>query len=315
VVIDVHSHFHPEAFRPVVERLVGRPWPKGWDAFPHTDTEDAIKGRLDYMDAAGVDMQILSVGTHGPFSTNEVEAVEAAKFLNDSYAELIARHPTRFGGFAALPLPHIDASLREMRRCLDELSLTGVNLTCFINDRSLAEVEFEPLYEEMNRRGAVVCYHPIGNALCSPFIREYKLDGSAGNALEDGILVLHLITRQIAVRYPNVKYIVPHLGGFLPMLLGRLDHILTRQHGNLPELPTVTARKLFYDTVGHASGPALFCAAQVYGATQLVPGSDYPVSLQYEPYKDNFEYIKHAGLSEEDADRILNRNAPALLGL
>jgi 6-methylsalicylate decarboxylase len=315
MVIDVHAHFHPAAWLGVLEAKLGhRRWPTGWDRFPHTDSAQDREGRLKLMDEAGVDVQVLSVGTHGPFSMDEQTGVDAARMLNDSYAEMVQREPKRFMAAMALPLPHVDASLREMRRGYDELGMCAVNLTCAVFDRPLADAQFDPLYEEMNRRASIVIYHPVGNGLCSPLIRDYNLTGSAGNTLEDGVLAMQLVQRQLPSRFPNIRWVIPHLGSFLPMLLGRMDHVFARQQGDLPELPSTTSRRFFYDTVGHASAPALRCARDVFGATQLLPGSDWPIGLQYEPYPQTVEYIRGSGLAPEEVDLILNRNAEALFG-
>ncbi|MGV9297890.1 amidohydrolase family protein [Amycolatopsis sp. NPDC003676] len=237
-------------------------------------------------------------------------AVEAAHVLNDSYCELAASHPGRFSAFVSLPLPHIDAALEEMRRGLDELGMVGVTMNCSVFNRSAAEEEFEPLYEEMNERGATLFFHPAQNGICSPFINDYGFTAAAGASLEDAALVLHLIKRNIPVRYPDIKIIVPHLGGLIPMQLARLDG-----QANTPDLlspPSVTARSLYYDTVGWGSQAALRCACEAFGADRLVPGSDFPVLLSVESYRRTFEYIKESRLPEEEIEKILHRNASAL---
>jgi predicted TIM-barrel fold metal-dependent hydrolase len=316
MVVDVHAHFHPRVWLSILEdKLTHRRWPVGWDNYPHTDSPEDVDGRLRLMDEAGVDQQVLSVGTHGPFSPDAVTATEAARVLNDAYANLVALHPSRFLAAMALPLPHIAASLAEMERSYSSLGAVAINLPCSVFDRSLADASFDPLYEELDRRGAIVIFHPIGNALCSPLIRDFNLTGSAGNALEDGVLAMQLVQRKIPSRFPRVTFIIPHLGSFLPMLLGRMDHVFARQQGDLPELPSSTARRFFYDTVGHASASALTCACEIFGPRQLLPGSDWPIGLQYESYPDTIGYIAKSGLEPEDVELILRRNAEALFGL
>src|SRR2546426_7607407 len=115
-----------------------------------------------------------------------------------------------------LPLPHIDAALKEMERGFDQLGCVGVNMNIICLGRSIAETEFEPIYAEMNRRGAVLFVHPAGAGICSPFIVDYKFRASVGTSLEDATFVLHMIAKQIPHRYPNIKFIVPHLGGPIP---------------------------------------------------------------------------------------------------
>jgi aminocarboxymuconate-semialdehyde decarboxylase len=116
-------------------------------------------------------------------------------------------------------------------------------------------------------------------------------------------------------RYPNITYVVPHLGGMIPMQLQRLDNQAPRQYPDLPEPPSVTARRFFYDTVGHGSHAALLCAWKAFGAEHLVAGSDYPVLMAFETYRQTFHYIRECGLPSEDADKILEHNAQRILGL
>jgi predicted TIM-barrel fold metal-dependent hydrolase len=267
------------------------------------------------MDEAEVQMQVLSPAASPPYAEKEADAVEAARLINNAYAELATQYPNRLAAFVSLPLPHIDAALREMERGLDELGMLGVSMTCSCFDRSTAEAEFEPLYEEMNRRGAVLNYHPIQNGICSPMINDYRFTVSVGASLEDSAIVLHLIARHVPTRYPNIKYVVPHLGGIIPMLLQRLDNQAPSQHPDLPERPSVTALRFYYDTVGHGSQAALLCAWKAFGADHLVAGSDYPVLLSFETYRQTFHYVRESGLPAEDVDQILNHNAQRLLGL
>jgi predicted TIM-barrel fold metal-dependent hydrolase len=319
MIVDVHAHYFPKAYNDLLLRIGGRSLPEA--ARPITarpirhDDPSGIPARLQQMDEAGVRMQVLSPAASPPYAEREADAVEAARLINDDYAELARAHPGRFAAFVSLPLPHIDAALREMARGLDELGMLGVSMTCSCFDRSTAEAEFEPLYEEMNRRGAVLNYHPIQNGICSPMINDYRFTVSVGASLEDSAIVLHLIARRVPERFPAIRYVVPHLGGIIPMLLQRLDNQVPRQHPDLPERPSATARRFYYDTVGHGSQAALLCAWKAFGADHLVAGSDYPVLLPYETYRQTFHYIRESGLPPEDVDQILDHNAQILLGL
>ncbi|HEU5197221.1 MAG TPA: amidohydrolase family protein [Methylomirabilota bacterium] len=279
------------------------------------DDAAEIVTRLERMDDAGVQMQVLSPAASPPYAEKEADAVAAARLINDAYAELAAKHPGRFTAVVSLPLPHIDASLREMERGLDQLRMAGVAMCCSCFDRSTAEVEFEPLYAEMNRRRTLLNFHPIQNGICSPLINDYKFTVSVGASLEDAVIVLHLIARQIHARYPNLTYVIPHLGGLIPMQLQRLDNQSPRQYPDLPERPSVTARRFYYDTVGHGSHAALLCAWKAFGAEHLVAGSDYPVLMAFETYRRTFHYIAETGLPADDVERILHHNAQIVLGL
>ena len=311
MITDIHAHYLPPEY---VQRLAGISSDPPRGTPPRSGELTEVEKRLEMMSEAGVIRQVLSP-MQGPYMENETNAAEAARVLNDCYAELIARQPDRFAGFVSLPLPHVDASLREMRRGLDELGMAGVALNCSVLNRSTAEEEFEPLYEEMNRRGTVIFYHPVQNGICSPMITDYGFTVSVGASLEDSAIVLHHIARKLPARYPNIKMIVPHLGGIIPMLLNRLDNQAPQQHPDLPEKPSITARRFYYDTVGHGSQAALACAAEAFGADHLLTGSDYPVLLGFESYRETFDYINQSRLPAGEIQAILHENAANLLGL
>ena len=319
MIIDIHAHYFPKAYNDALLRIGGRSLPEAARALTarpmREDSASGIGTRLQQMDEAEVQMQVLSPAASPPYAEKEADAVDAARLINNSYAELAAKYPGKFSAVVSLPLPHIDASLREMARGLDQLGMLGVSMTCSCFDRSTAEAEFEPLYEEMNRRGAVLNYHPIQNGICSPMINDYRFTVSVGASLEDTAIVLHLIARRVPERYPRITYVVPHLGGMIPMQLQRLDNQAPRQHPNLPEPPSVTARRFYYDIVGHGSPAALLCAWKAFGADHLVAGSDYPVLLAFETYRQNFHYIRACGLPAEDVEKILYHNAQIVLGL
>jgi len=319
VIVDIHAHYFPKAYNDTLLRIGGRSLPESARALtarpPRNDEPSSIPTRLEQMDDAGVQLQVLSPAASPPYAEKEADAVAAARLINDAYAELAQKYPGRFAAVVSLPLPHIDASLREMERGLDQLGMLGVSMCCSCFDRSTAEAEFEPLYAEMNRRRTVLNYHPIQNGICSPFINDYKFTVSVGASLEDTAIVLHLIARRMYERYPHIKYVVPHLGGMISMQLNRLDNQAPRNYPDLPERPSVTARRFYYDTVGHGSHAALLCAWKGFGADRIVAGSDYPVLMAFETYKQTFHYVRECGLPEKDVDLILNHNAQIVLGL
>jgi len=319
MIVDIHAHYFPKAYNDLLLRIGGRSLPEAARASTarpmRNDDPAGIAKRLEQMADAEVELQVLSPAASPPYAEKEADAVAAARLINDAYADLAQKYPGRFNAVVSLPLPHIDASLREIERGLDQLGMLGVSMTCSCFDRSTAEAEFEPLYQEMNRRRTVLNYHPIQNGICSPMINDYGFTVSVGASLEDAAIVLHLIARRIPERFRNIKYVVPHLGGIIPMLLQRLDNQAPQKHPNLPERPSITARRFYYDIVGHGSHAAVLCAWKAFGADHLVAGSDYPVLLAYESYRQNFFYLRDAGLPAEDIDKILHHNAQIVLGL
>jgi predicted TIM-barrel fold metal-dependent hydrolase len=186
-------------------------------------------------------------------------------------------------------------------------------LGCSCQGGSIAREAFYPIYAEMERRRGVIFLHPVQNGLASPLINDLGLTVCAGASMEDSIAALHLIARQIPRRFPSIRFIVPHFGGILPMLLNRLD-------GQMPHAPGATApsevaRKFFYDTVGWGSKAALIAAVEAFGDKQIVPGSDYPILLSWESYSQTFRHISESGLPTDVIENILFNNAKSLLNL
>jgi predicted TIM-barrel fold metal-dependent hydrolase len=311
--IDVHAHYFPEKYLDLLQRFGS----EATDVARHRDAgggSDEMEARLELMDSAHVQMQVLSVSPQLPYFENEAHAIEAARSINDLYADLVGRYPTRFAAFAATPLPHIDAALAEIERALDQLHMAGINVATSVLGRSLADPQFEPLYAELNRRGAVLYIHPAGVSACSPLIADYGLTWPIGAPIEDTISATQLIFKGIPVRYPHIKIINSHLGGALPMLLQRLDNQYNWVAPEITEPPSTQARRMWYDTVGHFHVPALRCACESFGADRLVLGTDFPY-LSGERYRRSVAYIEDAGLSTSDAHRILDTNAASLLQL
>ncbi|PXX63893.1 aminocarboxymuconate-semialdehyde decarboxylase [Nocardia tenerifensis] len=310
--IDVHAHYWTDDY---LDLLVG---------LGRTDT-DAQRGqgagggaeldaRLRLMDRAGVDMQILSAAPLLPHFAERDKAVPTARFVNDQYAAVVADRPDRFRAFAALPMPHVEESIAEMRRALDELGMAGIVLNTSILDRALVEPEFAPIFAELDRRAAVLYLHPSGNNACTPLIADHGMTWMVGAPVEDTIAVVHLITHGIPTRYPNIKIINSHLGGALPMLLQRIDNQYRWEAPQTPELPSITARRMWYDTVGHGHVPALRAAIDSFGPERLLLGTDFPYEAG-DIFVRAIDYINDRSIDPAAAAMILDRNAATLLGI
>jgi aminocarboxymuconate-semialdehyde decarboxylase len=312
VSIDVHAHFWTDAYLDKVAAL------------GHNDTAAQrgigagdgaeLDARLALMDRAGVDMQVLSASPQLPHGPDEAAATGAARYVNDQYAELATRHPGRFRAFASLPLPHVGASLAELGRALDDLGMIGVAMTTTIVNQPLVDSPAAELFAELNRRGTVLYLHPAGNAACTPLIAGHHGTWSVGAPVEDTISALHLITHGIPSRYPRMKILNSHLGGALPMLLQRMDNQVPWEAPETPEKPSLAARRMWYDTVGHGHPPALRCAADSLGTDRLVLGTDFPYQ-NGAAYERAVSYVTTSGLAPGDGGNVLSANARALLGL
>jgi 6-methylsalicylate decarboxylase len=266
------------------------------------------------MDRAGVDVQILSAAPQLPYSENRAKAVAAARFANDQYAALVEGHPDRFRAFAATPMPHMDASIAELGRALDELHMAGVAMNTTVLGQALVDRRYEPVFAELDRRAAVLYLHPAGNSACTPLIRDYHLTWMVGAPIEDTISVMQLITHGVPSRYPRIKIINSHLGGALPMLLQRADDQYQWEAPGTPERPSIAARRMWYDSVGHGHVPALRCAIDSLGADRLLLGTDFPYEAG-DLYVRAVDYITDPRITQSEATAILEGNAAALFGI
>ena len=206
MIVDIHAHCFPQEYTDLLMRIGGRTLP---EAARPLGTADAAGRPRQHSDAPATRWtrpRCSYRAASPPYADKEADAVAAARLINDSYAARPA-YPGKLAAFVSLPLP--SASLREMERGLDQLGMLGVSMTCSCFDRSTAEAEFEPLYAEMNRRGAVLNYHPIQNGICSPMINDYRFTVSVGASLEDSAIVLHLIARRVPERYPTSSMSFP----------------------------------------------------------------------------------------------------------
>ena len=273
-----------------------------------------LAARLRLMDRAGIEMQVLSASPQMPYAEDKGKAARAARFVNDQYAELAERYRGRFAAFAALPMPHLEESVGEMGRALDELGMAGVAMNTTVLGRALVEPDFEPVFAELNRRGAVLYLHPAGNGACSPLIADYHLTWMVGAPVEDTISIMQLITHGIPARYPDITIINSHLGGALPMLLQRADDQYGWEAPDTPERPSVAARRMWYDTVGHGHVPALRCAIDSFGADRLVLGTDFPYE-NGDLFVRAVNYINDPQIDPDAARAILDHNASAVLGI
>jgi 6-methylsalicylate decarboxylase len=314
VKIDVHAHYFPVEYLDRMDRcgdprLTVHIRQAGMASANHHD----LSAHFRNMDLAQVDMQVLSISSQLPYYSSENQAVELARFANDIYAGIVREHPKRFAAFACTPLPHIQASLDELHRALDELGMVGVIAGTTVMGKSIVEPDFDPFFAELNRRNAVLFIHPTGGSGGSQLIESSNLAWPIGAPLEDTICMLHFMQKEIPGRFPEIKIILPHLGGFAPFLMARLDQL---RHFFLPKTappPSVQAKYFWYDSVNAQPG-ALRCTQEVVGSERLLMGTDYPF-WRDGAFKLCVDYVSQAGLPASEVDGILGGNAQKLLGL
>lgn len=312
--IDLHAHCFPASYLELLDRFGGSAVGTEFGSrFAAGTADNELDARFRLMQRAGVERQVLSIAPQSPYFAERIRAVEAARLANDIFADLVRQHPGRFLAFGCLPLPHVDDSLAEAERCLAKLGMAGVTVSTRVLDQSIANPAFDPVLAELDRRRAVLFLHPAGVACGSAQVASAGLTWPLGAPMEDALAVVELMKADVTTRYPKLRIIVSHLGGFLPFVMRRLDH---QARWFLPEQmkkPSVLAQSFWYDTV-NAHPPSLRCAVETLGADRLVLGTDFPY-WRDEAYELAVRYIAESGLSAEDVAGIEGKNAARLLGL
>jgi 6-methylsalicylate decarboxylase len=312
--IDVHAHYYPGVYLDLLDRHGGVPaGTEAARALHAGDERDEIAERLAVMDEHGIATQVVSAPAHVGYFDHRQAAIDTARLANDRYAELVANHPGRFAALGTVPLPHVDAALDELARCLDELAMPGIALSSSINGRALSDPAFADVYAELDRRAAILLLHPeIAGAHC-PLLAPHNLTRVVGWAVEDAMALLHLYQSGILERHRRLRVISVHLGGFIPFILGALDDRAGRL---VPELepPSLAFRRVFFDTATNAHAPALRLLVEVLGHDRVLLGSDFPFS-RGQRFAQEVEAPSKAGLGAEAVVAIERGNAEALFRL
>ena len=297
MIIDVHAHYYPVAYLKAIGRT-DIPSPR---AAPLGQI--SIEERIALMDSLGIDRQVLSVSQAQPYLDDEDDAAKAAALGNDLYDELCARYPGRFSYFAALPLPYLDASIREVQRLEESPHVVGFTIGCSVNGLQLDDPIFDPLYGELHRRSSTLFLHPVGQTDVA-FLRDRNLAWSVGATFEDTVAALRLVYADVPRRFDRMSVIVPHLGGTLPFLVDRI----ARKEGSavLDGL-----RTFYYDTVS-GSVDALNSTCRVFGADRLLFGTDFPFCDASE-FARHLSYLDEGELEAEDLVRVAGERAHELL--
>ncbi|HTP21393.1 MAG TPA: amidohydrolase family protein [Solirubrobacteraceae bacterium] len=293
--IDVHHHILPPAFvaaqRDEILYFARDPAVLDWTP----------SRALEQLDEFGIDTAYTSLGVPG------APGPELARACNEYAAELACDHPGRFGVFASLPLPDVDASLAELAHALDELGADGVGVLSNYDGRHLGDPLFVPLFDELDRRGAVVHVHPITPPACrgvlpgypDPFI-EFPFDTTRA--------VTSLLYAGAFARWPRISLIFSHGAGAVPMLSQRIV-ALAQMSQSVPD-PLGQLSRIRADAVTTTSRPAFAAASELLGHERLLFGSDYP----YVPIAATAEGLRGLSLDPDTLDAIGRANAAALLG-
>lgn len=272
--IDVHHHFFPPEYVTAIGTLAA--------AFPPW----TIAQSLDVMGKANVEKALLSLSLPGVWlgkgSTAEIQqARKLARIVNDYGGQMVRDNPARFGLFATLPMPDAEGSLREIDYAYGTLKAQGIGLMTSYNDKWLGDAAFAPVWEELNRRRAVIYTHPLSPDCCGGLGNlNYGLGpGAIEWATDTTRTAASLLFSGTAAKYPNIRWILSHGGGTLPFLLSRLvreEATGKNMNQRLPRGLMYEIRKFYYDTAQANTAGPLAALLEMVPSSQLLYGSDYP---------------------------------------
>jgi 6-methylsalicylate decarboxylase len=298
--IDIHHHIAPPSY---VEEIKARLQAPTLAWTPQRSIED--------MDRAGVATAITSVTTPGVWLGDDAQGRRFARASNDYAARMVVDFPGRFGMFAALPLPDIEGSLREIEYGLDVLKADGIALFTSYRDKWLGDPAFEPVMAELNRRKAVVYTHPEASLCCRGL-----LAGVHESVLEYGFdttrAIAQILFSGTALRYRDIRWIFSHGGGTAPYLAERLVRApgLNKNFAQfVPDGVMAELHRFHYDVAQVAHPAALAALTKFAPISQILWGTDYPFRFGWEYVKALGEY----GFNADELRRIERDNALALL--
>ncbi|AOI61989.1 aminocarboxymuconate-semialdehyde decarboxylase [Burkholderia diffusa] len=321
--IDIHAHYYPESFCD----LVGGEGKRFGGSFTCDDASFTFRtpagglgplpmkfidvdARLKDMDASGVDVQALSLSVPMAYWGDRPFNAKLARDWNSAASRVYQRHPTRFAVLATLPMLNAADAIDELERAAQLPGVRGVYMGTNIDNRDLDDPLFAPVFARIEQLKLPVFLHPqqtVGGAR----LGDFYLSNLLGNPFDTAIAGAHLILGGVLDRHPDLHFTLPHAGGALPIIAGRLDAGWTvrSETRRLAQKPSSYLRRFSYDTVSH-SGPVLDFLIANIGVDRLVLGSDYCFDMGYD---QPVRFLDRLDLTAEQRAMILGGNAGKLL--
>jgi 2,3-dihydroxybenzoate decarboxylase len=275
--------------------------------------------RLAEMDAAGIDVQVISHGAPSVQRLDAETAVWMARGANDRLADAIKDHPDRFAGFAALPTPDPAAAAAELDRAVTTLGFKGAMVHGLTNGVFLDDRRFWPIFERAQALDVPLYLHPAvpHRAVVETYYQDYLAEFPAlltagwGFTVETATQGIRMVLSGVFEAFPNLKIILGHMGEGLPFLLWRLDHAFSRP-GNRPiSFREQFSQHVWITTSGNFSTPALICSMLELGADRILFSVDWPF-VQNSP---GTTWLQGLQISAEEKAKIAGGNARRLLKL
>lgn len=328
-LIDVHTHVVPESFPAYLGRHSGAPWPSMAPAHAchrHVMVSGSVYRTVSHqcwdcairtadMDARRVGRQVLSpMPELLSYWMEPEDGAAMCSYLNEMIATMVACAPTRFFGLGAVPLQDVPLAIRELERAVKEMGLSGVEIAGSVNGRVIGDPVFLPFFEAAAKWDAAVFVHPLRPTGMERLVGPPMLEQVLAFPGETGLAAASLITGGTMERVPNLRIAFSHGGGTLSALLPRLQHAwssLPPVRSAVPADPTGTARRMYFDDLVYDAA-TIHRLIEVFGASQILVGSDYPFTIMDDAPADRVDSLN---LADETRAMLRSLNARRWLGL
>ena len=325
--VDIHCHYFPEAYLNIFNEdgkrfnAEYRMTDQGFfyktpnspnTAGPMATKFVALKQRIADMDQQGVAVQALSLTAPMVYWGDAELDHKLAAAWNDATSAAHQAYPTRLVGFCTLPMLHPDLAIEELNRASKLPGIRGIYMGTNINGKDLSDPLFEPIWTRIEELDLPVFLHPI-QPIGGERLRKFYLSNMLGNPIDSTIAACHLIFGGVLDRHPKLRIGLPHGGGALLMLIGRVDHgwQVSPEIKQLPKAPSAYLDRFFYDTIVH-SKPIMEFVISTVGAERVMLGSDYCFEMGYER---PVQFLEQINLSSAQRKMILGGTAAKLLKL
>ena len=324
--IDTHAHYFPQTYIDLVAQHGHRSGTTVTEANgatfiqvglnlrtgPITRTFIDLDERLKLMDAQGVGMHALSLTQPMVYWADDDLGAQLCVAYNDAISAAHKAHPNRFIGFACLPMQNPTLALAELERAAKLPGVKGVYLATAIRDRELSERSFFPIYARCEALGLPIFLHPM--MINNERMKQFYLVNICGNPFDTALAACHLIFGGVLDTFPKLEISLPHAGGALPILRGRMDRgfVIRAECKHLPRPPSEYLKRFTYDSISY-SEEILEYLIKLVGVDRIMVGSDYCFDIAYEEPVKFVDGVK--SLNDEQKQQILWGNAAKLLNL
>ena len=271
--IDFQAHYLPKAYYDFLEEE-GLYCP---DGFPTPEWDEETQ--QESMKELGISYALLSLSSPSLYTGNKFKSRELARKVNEQGAEIVSRAPGNLGFLATLPLPHVDSSIFEARYCLDTLHADGVGLMTNYGGVYLGDHRLDELMAELDGRGALAVMHPTQPAVMVPNVNEEIPVPAFEYFVETTRTFLNMVQNDTFTRYPNIKWVIPHAGAFLPILADRFESFALMLRFADPDRRADIMEDMahvYYDLAGFSEQKQLEMLLRNVDESHLLYGSDTP---------------------------------------